>query len=141
MGAGITADRTGAGTGGCEGGGIPMLGPGACTGKPMPTTGPLGASAPIGGCTGLAIIPGAAAGIAGTGAGLPIPGARLEPQLRQNRIPGGFSPRQTGHIVDIAGNPTGADGVCAIGGVNELPQFRQNDDPDGLSWPHIVQRI
>ena len=24
---------------------------------------------------------------------------------------------------------------------SELPQFRQNDDPGGLSWPHIEQRI
>ncbi|HEX7836057.1 MAG TPA: hypothetical protein VF469_01275 [Kofleriaceae bacterium] len=22
-----------------------------------------------------------------------------------------------------------------------LPQFKQNDDPAGLSWPHIEQRI
>jgi hypothetical protein len=24
---------------------------------------------------------------------------------------------------------------------SELPQFRQNDDPAGLSWPHFEQRI
>jgi hypothetical protein len=63
------------------------------------------------------------------------------PQLRQNFMPGGFSPRHEGQIV---GNPEAEGGVCpyAGGGVdNELPQLRQNDDPAGLSWPHIEQRI
>jgi hypothetical protein len=60
------------------------------------------------------------------------------PQLRQNFIPGGFSPRQTPHTV---GNPAGAAGVCPNAGASELPQLRQYADPDGLSWPHIEQRI
>jgi hypothetical protein len=61
------------------------------------------------------------------------------PQLRQNFIPGGFSPRQT---LQVLGNPWGLAGVCCwYAGASELPQFRQNDDPGGLSWPHIEQRI
>ena len=65
------------------------------------------------------------------------------PQLRQNFIPGGFSPR---HTPQMAGNPGGGVGVCpyaggATAGASELPQLRQNDDPAGLSWPHIEQRI
>jgi hypothetical protein len=63
-------------------------------------------------------------------------GASELPQLRQNFIPGGFSPWHTAHTT-ILGNPAGGGGVCA----RELPQFRQNDDPPGLSWPHIEQRI
>lgn len=62
------------------------------------------------------------------------------PQLRQNFMPGGFSPRQTLQVFDV-GNPCGGRGVCPNAGANELPQFRQNDDPGGLSWPHIEQRI
>ncbi|MDQ3368855.1 MAG: hypothetical protein M3680_25810 [Myxococcota bacterium] len=80
-----------------------------------------------------AIIPG---GIA------PSPGfdgaASVVPQLRQNFMPGGFSPR---HTPQMLGNPAGGGGVCPKPGASELPQFRQNDDPDGLSWPHIEQRI
>jgi hypothetical protein len=56
-------------------------------------------------------------------------------------MPGGFSPR---HTPQMLGNPGAADGVCAKAcgpAVNELPQFKQNDDPGGLSWPHIEQRI
>lgn len=66
------------------------------------------------------------------------------PQLRQNFIPGGFSPRHAGQIV---GNPGPEPGVWAKAcgadavGASELPQFRQNDEPAGLSWPHIEQRI
>jgi hypothetical protein len=42
----------------------------------------------------------------------------------------------------MAGNPGVADGVCAKApAASELPQFKQNDDPGGLSWPHIEQRI
>jgi len=62
------------------------------------------------------------------------------PQLRQNFMPGGFSPRHTLQVLDV-GNPWGRAGVCPNAGANELPQFRQNDDPGGLSWPHIEQRI
>lgn len=61
-----------------------------------------------------------------------------DPQLRQNFIPGGFSPRHTAHIV---GNPPLTAGVCATAVVSELPQLRQNDDPGGLSWPQTEQRI
>jgi hypothetical protein len=60
------------------------------------------------------------------------------PQLRQYFMPGGFSPRHTTHS---PGNPWAGDGVCPWACARELPQFRQNDDPVGLSWPHIEQRI
>ena len=63
--------------------------------------------------------------------------AKALPQLRQNFIPGGFSPRHT--LQTLPGNGRGAAGVCPC--AKELPQFRQNDDPGGLSWPHIEQRI
>jgi hypothetical protein len=89
--------------------------------------------------------------IGGGTPGAPRPGAPITgiaddavsalPQLRQNFMPGGFSPRHTPQIV---GNPGGGAGVWpwAWGpAANELPQFRQNDDPAGLSWPHIEQRI
>ncbi len=79
------------------------------------------------------IIPGAIGGIALA----PGPVIAL-PQLRQNFMPGGFSPRQT---LQMLGNPAARGGVCARAGAIELPQFRQNDDPGGLSWPHIEQRI
>jgi hypothetical protein len=60
----------------------------------------------------------------------------------------GFSPRQTPHT-EMPGNPCGEPGVCAKACAlepaepdeRELPQFRQNDDPAGLSWPHFEQRI
>jgi len=58
------------------------------------------------------------------------------PQLRQNFMPDGFSPRHNVHTT-MPGNPDGAGGVWAM----ELPQFRQNDEPPGLSWPQIEQRI
>lgn len=60
------------------------------------------------------------------------------PQLRQNLIPGGFSPWHTPHT-ETPGNLCHAGGVCPC--ARELPQFRQNDAPDGLSWPHFEQRI
>lgn len=62
------------------------------------------------------------------------------PQLRQNFMLGGFSPRHTPQTLGV-GNPWGRAGVCPNAGANELPQLRQNDDPGGLSWPHIEQRI
>jgi len=90
----------------------------------------------------------------GTGPGRPEPMnagdpalicASALPQLRQNFMPGGFSPRHTPHT-EMLGNPCAGGGVCAnacapVPGLSELPQFRQNDDPAGLSWPHIEQRI
>jgi hypothetical protein len=33
----------------------------------------------------------------------------------------------------MLGNPAGVAGVCAIAGESALPQFKQNDDPGGLS--------
>jgi hypothetical protein len=70
-------------------------------------------------------------------AGDPTPGCESAlPQLRQNFMPAGFSPRHVPHS-KMPGNPCAAGGVCA----KELPQFRQNDDPAGLSWPHFEQRI
>jgi hypothetical protein len=59
------------------------------------------------------------------------------PQLRQNFMPGGFSPR---HIWQIVGNPAAGAGVCAAE-ARALPQFKQNDAPGRLSWPHTEQRI
>ena len=52
------------------------------------------------------------------------------PQLRQNFIPGGFSPR---HARQIVGNPGPAPGVCSMRrrARARVPQFRQNDDPAG----------
>ena len=75
--------------------------------------------------------------IVGPGAGIAL--SEL-PQLRQNFMYAGFSPR---HIGQMAGNPCAAAGVCIGGGgaAIELPQFKQNDDPAGLSWPHKEQRI
>jgi hypothetical protein len=64
---------------------------------------------------------------------------RPVPQLRQNFMPGGFSPRHIGQMTLAAGNPAAMGGVCA--GTSALPQFRQNDDPGGLSWPQTEQRI
>ena len=69
--------------------------------------------------------------------------ASAEPHARQNFIPGGFWPW---HTPQITGNPAAPDAVWTDGGAtgaadSELPQLRQNDDPAGLSWPHIEQRI
>ena len=47
--------------------------------------------------------------VAATGTEDGTPPASALPQLRQNFIPGGFSPRHTPHTV---GNPAGAAGVC-----------------------------
>jgi hypothetical protein len=80
--------------------------------------------------------------------GAPRPGAKegepgvvccnVAPQLRQNFIPGGFSPR---HAPQITDNPAPGPGVCAVGGgASALPQFRQNDEPTGLWWPQLEQR-
>ncbi len=76
--------------------------------------------------------------VAATGTADGTPPASAEPQLLQNFIPGGFSPRHTPHTV---GNPAAGAGVCPNAGASELPQLRQNADPGGLSWPHIEQRI
>jgi hypothetical protein len=59
------------------------------------------------------------------------------PQLRQNFIPGGFSPRQ---LPQITGNPAPPPGVCAGAADSAVPQFKQNDDPGGLWWPQAEQR-
>src|SRR5688572_1560948 len=76
--------------------------------------------------------PSGPAGIPGIGASCtggwyaaaPTPvGVSAVPQLRQNFIPGGFSPRHTTQTT-LLGNPDCAGGVFA----RELPQFRQNDD-------------
>ena len=119
-----------------DGGGV-MNGPGGGI-----AIGPCGiAIAPRGDAAGgLAIGPpgGIPIGGATSGGGGPPVAASALPQLRQNFMPGGFSPRQTPHTL---GNPGAPEGVCANEGASELPQFRQNDDPDGLSWPHIEQRI
>lgn len=119
--------------------GIPPIGP-----DWSPVSGPAG-NPPIGpdGIPGIGPPSGA-----GVGPGLPIgpayagrpalvPGSAL-PQLRQNFIPGGFSPRQAPHT-EVLGNPCAGPGVCPKACAledpmeSELPQFRQNDDPAGLS--------
>jgi hypothetical protein len=113
--------------------------PGAIPGGGIPIGG-----IPIGGGPGGAIAPGGipiggggpAIGPGGAIGGFWIACASELPQLRQNFMPGGLSPRQTGHVV---GNPGGGAGVGAW--ASELPQFKQNDDPGGLSWPHVEQRI
>ena len=126
-GAAIGGTPPGIGPDGAVGGGV-MNGPGGGI-----------AIAPRGDAIGgLAIGPGGMPiGGATSGGGAAVEASAL-PQLRQNFIPGGFSPRQTPHTL---GNPGAAEGVCANEGASELPQFRQNDDPGGLSWPHIEQRI
>ena len=130
--------------GGAEsGGGIGIGPPAMCGGGVMKGPGGGMAIAPRGDAEGgLAIGPpgGIPIGIGGatSGGGAPPVDASALPQLRQNFMPGGFSPRQTPHTL---GNPGAPEGVCANEGASELPQFRQNDDPDGLSWPHIEQRI
>jgi hypothetical protein len=94
----------------CPGGGMPPIG---CGGDAI---GPGGAIIPPGTCEAF---------------------ASALPQLRQNFIPGGFSPRQ---VVQITGNPAPAPGVCAGAAANAVPQFKQNDDPGGLWWPQAEQR-
>jgi hypothetical protein len=99
---------------------------------PGPIPGPGGGIGGIG--------PGGGIGGIGPGGGVAI-ALRALPQLRQNFMPGGFSPRQTEHRL---GNPWAGGGVwpkAGAAGASELPQFKQNDDPGGLSWPHIEQRI
>jgi hypothetical protein len=127
IGPGIGLD-IGIGPGGC-GTGV-ANGPGG--GMPVP-----GGGMPIPTCGGDAIGPAGAIIFAGTP---DAPAARALPQLRQNFIPGGLSPRHTLHVLDV-GNPWGAAGVCPNADASELPQLRQNDDPAGLSWPHTEQRI
>jgi hypothetical protein len=127
---GIGPGADGGGVMNGPGGGI-AIGPGGITIAPRGDAAGGLASGPWGGI---------AMGIGGAtsgGGGPPVVASAL-PQLRQNFMPGGFSPRQTPHTL---GNPGAAEGVCANEGASELPQFRQNDDPDGLSWPHIEQRI
>lgn len=103
----------GLGAGIPDGGGVIGAPTGALAGTL--TTGPLGAYAGA---------PGAVA-------------ASAVPQLRQNFMPGGFSPRQA---AQIAGNPGPGPGVCAGAAANAEPQFKQNDDPGGLWWPQAEQR-
>jgi hypothetical protein len=55
------------------------------------------------------------------------------PQLRQNRIDGGFSVRHAGQVTS---NPPGGPGVefaSGAGPTNEVPQLRQKPAPGGLS--------
>ena len=120
--------------------GATWVGPAGAAGSGV-TNGPGAGIPPRGDPTGgLAIGPPGGMPIGGAmrGGGAPAWPPSALPQLRQNFMPGGFSPRQTPHTL---GNPGAPEGVCANDGASELPQFRQNDDPDGLSWPHIEQRI
>jgi hypothetical protein len=74
---------------------------------------------------------------AGANAGDPGVVASDAPQLRQNFMPGGFSPR---HEPQMTGNPAAPAGVCAGAAASAVPQFKQNDDPGGLWWPQAEQR-
>jgi len=112
------------------GGGMPARGGGAaCAGAGLPCC----AAMIWRTASGVSAISVAGTGMADGGA----PASAL-PQLRQNFMPGGFSPRHTPHTL---GNPAAGAGVWPKAGASELPQLRQNADPDGLSWPHIEQRI
>ncbi len=126
--------------------GIALIGGGAIGGGAMPGAPYAGGGGPIPGAPYAGPVPGApypggAIG-GGTSPGDDMPSA--PPQLRQNFMPGGFSPR---HAPQIVGNPGPGAGVWAkacggdAAGARELPQLRQNDEPAGLSWPHIEQRI
>jgi hypothetical protein len=97
--------------------GVPIDGPAIVGPIPGPMPGPIPGGGIMGG-----------AGDSGPGGGMPgggmpgggMPGAAIGgpggctgsalPQLRQNFMPGGLSPRQTGHWV---GNPGGGAGVGA----------------------------
>lgn len=136
---GVIPSETGGGDGdiggmaGFSGAGKPPLGS-----DDMPGIGPrVGLGAGTGTGPGTGIGPGGPIGPPNAG----DPGlgcASALPQLRQNLIPGGFSPWHTPHT-ETPGNLCHAGGVCPC--ARELPQFRQNDAPDGLSWPHFEQRI
>jgi hypothetical protein len=122
--------------------GSPPIGPNGGTPPPgvdgNPPIGPDGIpdiGPPSWAARGAGVGPGRAIGPAYAGADA-ADGVNALPQLRQYFMPGGFSPRHSAQT-EIPGNPDGTAGVCA----RELPQFRQNDDPPGLSWPHIEQRI
>ena len=64
----------------------------------------------------------------------------VAPQLRQNFIPGGFSPRHEPQITIAPGNPAPGAGVDAGAAASAVPQFKQNDDPGGLWCPQAEQR-
>jgi hypothetical protein len=149
---GMSAGDTGDGDGGIDGGTVGSAGLLPIPG--MPPSGPYAGTAPGGGVgdpigpegipdsaapSGLGVGPGRGRPIGVPNAGAPglVTGSAL-PQLRQNFMPSGFSPR---HTTQMPGNPGAGGGVCATACARELPQFRQNDDPVGLSWPHIEQRI
>jgi hypothetical protein len=127
-----------------SGDGNPPIGPDGMPGIGPPSAGPPPSGPGIG--IGIGIEPGRGPPNAGDPV---LAGWSGLPQLRQNFIPGGFSPRHTPHT-EMPGNPCAGGGVCAKACApdeptdptdRELPQFRQNDDPAGLSWPHFEQRI
>jgi hypothetical protein len=135
----------------CTGGGAGRLCGGAAADALRATAGPLtdalggivDGTTPGGGkaAPGTSVARGPAGGMPGIAPGCGVGAVAAcsdVPQLRQNRIPGGFSPRQAGQI---AGNPAPVAGVFAAPAASAVPQFKQNDDPGGLSWPHIEQRI
>lgn len=115
-----------------------VLAPEAWRGAAFVPTASAGAAGELGG---VANGPGGIIGAPSAGANEGDPGVvccKVAPQLRQNFIPGGFSPRQAPQITD---NPAGTAGVCPVGGgASAVPQFKQNDDPGGLWWPHVEQR-
>jgi hypothetical protein len=113
-----------------------MLAPGGGRGAVIPAVG----APPRGG----GVTNGPGAGINGAPAPMPPiagePGVvwpSVAPQLRQNFMPAGFSPRQA---PQITGNPAPPGEVCVGGGAIAVPQFKQNDDPGGLWWPQAEQR-
>ena len=65
--------------------------------------------------------------------------ASVAPQLRQNFMLPGFSPRHCAQMT--VGNPDAGGGVAVGGGASAVPQFKQNDEPGGLWWPQAEQRI
>ena len=132
-------DALGPAGGGANGAaGLPGIGAGVANG---PGAGIPGAGIPGGGAIGAAITGPPGAWITGAGGAyagaLGAVAASAAPQLRQNFIPGGFSPRQAEHIT---GNPGAGPGVCAGAAASAEPQFKQNDDPGGLWWPQAEQR-
>lgn len=140
----LTSDGIGfaeAGTAGWDSGPGIGPGPGPGGGGKGVANGPGGGMpAPIPGAPtdgGDAIGPAGAIMPAGT---LLTPPESALPQLRQNFMPGGLSPRHTLQVFAV-GNRWGGAGVCPNADASELPQLRQNDDPAGLSWPHTEQRI
>jgi hypothetical protein len=114
--AGVTRGATDAGVAIGPPGDGGIYGPGGGDIIGAPTAGPTGFIAGVVGCS-----------------------ASVAPQLRQNFMLPGFSPRHCAQMT--VGNPDDGGGVAVAGGASAVPQFRQNDEPGGLWWPQAEQRI